>query len=168
MADNLYCPRCGRPFTIDTSFCRTCGLALDGVSDIVGGESASAPEVRTRPNYTAIRFGIGLFIVGTALGLGTTIVKELDLFPPVYFKMLFVGFLIAGLLTLGYSFVFPKKYYVKKGNKEAKNVVENGRDLSTGGLNQLPSAERNIDDFISMEERHKPDSVTEHTTRHLR
>lgn len=167
MAENLYCPRCGKQFGIETSYCRTCGLSLDGVSEIVTGETATAPEVRTGPNNTAIRIGVGLFILGTALGLANVLVRELNLFPEIYGKMIFISFVIAGLVSMGLSFVFPQKRYVKKGRTNKDETVETGRDLSTAELDQLPSADRNIDDFISPDSRRKPDSVTEHTTRQL-
>ena len=69
MADNLYCPRCGKPFSGDTSFCRTCGLSLDGVREIVSGEAASAPEMISRPNFKLMRLGIVTFIFGLVIGL---------------------------------------------------------------------------------------------------
>lgn len=168
MAENLFCPRCGKQFGIETSFCRTCGLSLDGVSEIVNGETVSAPEVRKGPNNTAIRLGIGLFIFGTALGLANVIVREMNLFPEVYGKMIFIAFIVAGLVSMGMSFVFPQKRYVKKGRTSKEDFAESGRDLSTVDLDQLPSADRNIDDFISADGRREPDSITEHTTRQLR
>jgi hypothetical protein len=168
MTTNIYCPRCSKPADLGTKYCRTCGLSLDGVSEIVSGETASSPEIKTRPNNTAIRIGIGLFLLGTALGLANVIVRELNLFPERYGKMIFVSFIIAGLVSMGVSFVFPQKRYVKKGRTGKEDIAETGRDLSTAELGRLPSAERNIDDFISADGRHEPDSVTEHTTHQLR
>ena len=168
MTENLYCPRCSKQFGIETSFCRTCGLSLDGVSEIVTGETATAPEVRTGPNNAAIRIGVGLFILGTALGLANVIIRETNLFPERYSKMIFLSFIIAGLVSMGLSFVFPQKRYVKKSRTGKDDVAKTGRDLSTAELGQLPSAERSVDDLISVDTLRERDSVTEHTTRQLR
>ena len=110
----MYCPRCASEFNPNTSFCRTCGLALDGVDKIVTGDAANAPEVRKRPRGDAIRMGIGLFMFGTVIGLANIVVRDLALFPELYGKILFLTMVIVGLLTIGIGFVFPKKQFIKK------------------------------------------------------
>ncbi|MBK7934199.1 MAG: hypothetical protein IPK01_12040 [Acidobacteria bacterium] len=114
MAEDLYCPRCGKGFASETSFCRTCGLSLDGVSEIVNGEAESAPEMVSRPNFKLMRFGIGLFIFGTVIGLATAAVRDFDLFPQAYGKLVFMAIVAPGLLLLATGFLFPKKQYKKR------------------------------------------------------
>ena len=60
----MYCPRCAKEFESGTSYCRTCGLSLDGVAAIVKGEAETEPEMRTAPNGKLMRIGIGTFILG--------------------------------------------------------------------------------------------------------
>ncbi len=162
MPEEMYCPRCGKQFIPETSYCRTCGLSLDGVSEIVVGEASTAPEVKSRPNGRTMRIGIGLFIFGTGLGLANVIIRDLGLFPEIYGKMAFLTFIIAGVMTIGFSFVFPKKRYTKKRRSVEHQTSKNNLDLGTEKLGELPSADRNIDDLMS------PASVTERTTRNLR
>ena len=150
----MYCPRCAKEFAPETSFCRTCGLSLDGISQIVNGEAETAPEVRSKPNFNMMRIGIGLFILGLVLGLLNAAFRSFGLFPEEYGKVVFLVVVAMGMLCLGAGFIFPKKYYVKKKAKETLSPP-------TGKLDQLPSADRNIDLVPPM-------SVTEKTTRDLK
>lgn len=163
----MFCPRCSSKFEPVTSYCRKCGLSLAGVEEIINGEAASAPEVRRVPNGKTIRIGIGLFILGTVLGLANIIVRDLALFPELYGKILFLTFIIAGMLLLASSFLFPQTRFVKR-----KNAVEPGKHdeivPSTAPLYNLPSADRNVGEFRSPKTQREPGSVTENTTRNLR
>jgi hypothetical protein len=156
----MYCPRCAKEFTPDTSYCRTCGLELGPVSELVNGDLATAPEVRSRPNFKLFRIGFGIFILGMVVGLLNGALKGFGLFPDEYGKFVFLSFIAAGMLCLGAGFVFPKKYYVKKKRKEQLGEAETPA-LTTGKFEGLPSADRNID--IA-----QPVSITERTTRNLR
>lgn len=165
MAENLYCPCCGNKFGKETLFCRTCGLALDGVSKIVSGDAENAPVAKTRPNFVAFRLGLGLFIFGLVIGMVNGVIRDLQLFPEIYGKAVFLAFIAAGLLVLGSSIVFPTKKYTKRSKAPSR--------LDTSPLpgELLPAnpAELSIDfpkdqrEPISVE----PQSVTEHTTRQL-
>lgn len=173
MPDKMYCPRCGKAFDDGTSFCRTCGLELSGVTTLVTGDEANAPEFTTRPNGTLTRAGIGLFILGTALGLVYAAIRDLALFPEVYGKMIFLAFVIAGLLLIGGGFVFPTKVYKKRRRTENFEPAANPMGLDTAPLaNSLApgDAAAAIIDFPA-DTREKafsePGSVTERTTRNL-
>lgn len=171
MSGKIYCPRCGKQAPTETSFCRDCGLALDGVATIVNADAANTPETTTKPNFNMIRVGIALFILGTVLGLVNVIVRDLDLFPEIYGKAIFLSFVIAGLLSIGMSFLFPQRVYKKR--KRTIADVDFADALSTSPLReQLPPA-KSIDADISFPEDGReraaaePASVTENTTRHL-
>jgi hypothetical protein len=171
MVNKIYCPRCGKHTTSETSFCRDCGLALDGVATIVNADAANISGTTTKPNYKMIRVGIALFILGTVLGLANIIVRDLDLFPEIYGKAIFLSFVIAGLLSMGLSFLFPKKVYKKRERTGVAADVANA--LNTGPLDaQLPPA-KIIDADISFPKASRehvaaePASVTESTTRRL-
>lgn len=171
MTENLFCPRCGKQFRGETSFCRTCGLALEGVSEIVNGESASAPVMTSQPNFRVMRIGIGLFIFGLAIGLINGAVKDLGLFPESYGKMVFLFLVAAGMLTMGAGFIFPTKKYSKRKPSPSDNEVPAA--LNTAPLEgQLGPAHGRIDDVTFQKDGREFEvipvgSVTEQTTRNL-
>lgn len=172
MKDPFYCPRCGKPFGGGTSYCRTCGLALDAVSEIVSGESDTAPERSKRPNFNFIRFGIGLFIFGTVLGLVNTVLRDLALFPETYGKAIFITFVAAGLLSIGSAFIFPSTKYTKRKKQDSSSgAAEAGQMEAAPSTGQLGPAQfdevefsKDVREPVAVE----PSSVTEHTTRHLK
>ena len=135
MSENLYCPRCGKQFSSGTAYCRTCGLSLDGVSKIVTGEAADAPITTSRPNFKVMRIGIGLFILGLAIGLINGAVRDLGLYPDAYGKMVFLALVAVGMLTLGAGFLFPTKKYTKR-----KPSASIDRSASDTGLDTAPLA----------------------------
>jgi hypothetical protein len=163
----MYCPRCAKEFESGTSYCRTCGLSLDAVATIVKGEAETEPEFKTGPNSDLTRFGIGTFILGTVIALGNAMVRDLGLWPYDLGKYVFMMFIMVGMLLIAAGVVFPKKKYIKRKHGA---VIESDQQmkLKTAPLDQLPSAERSIDDIDSIIRSRQPDSVTEPTTRHLR
>ena len=173
MAENLYCPRCAKRFSSETSYCRTCGLSLEGVTEIVSGDAANAPVTSTRPNPTAIRLGIGLVLLGTVLGMINGVIKDLGLYPEIYGKAVFIAFVAAGLLSLGAAVVFPSKKYTKRKDLNSNAESDYPGQLETAPLmSELPSPDLNdleinfpkgIRDPTGVE----PGSVTEQTTRSL-
>lgn len=169
MTESMFCPRCGKQFNVETSFCRTCGLALDGVSEIVGADAVNSPETTTRPNFKIMRIGFGLFIFGLVIGLLSGAVKELGLFPETFGKIIFLTIIAAGMLTMGIGFLFPVKVYKKRKRTSADADVADV--LNTGPLDaQLPPARINLADISFPKDSRKhaePASVTENTTRNL-
>ena len=165
----MYCPRCSKEFAPGTSYCRTCGLSLEGVVAIVKGEAETEPEIRNGPNGNLMRAGIGSFILGTVIGLSIPIFKNLELFAAAAIaRYIFLVFVMVGMLLLGAGIVFPQKRYVKKKKKVSLPEAEEKLTLATGRLEQLPPSDRSVDDFIMPTNSREPDSVTEHTTRQLR
>jgi len=164
----MYCPRCSKEFEAGTSYCRTCGLSLDGVATIVKGEAGSEPEYRTGPNGTLVRSGIGIFVLGTVVALGNAMAREfVGPWPYDLGKYVFMVLIMIGLLLIGAGTVFPKKRYVKKKSGSGPESKRD-KELTTGRFEQLPAAERSVDDIVSRVRSREPGSVTEPTTRHLR
>ena len=160
MQDALYCPRCSNQFTNEVIYCRTCGLSLAGVSKIVNGEADSAPVITRRPNFKLFRIGITLFIMGLVIGLINGALKDFELFPQSYGKLIFMLFVAAGMLTLGAGFLFPTKKYSKRGSSELNRtsppqLEEPKADISDIGF---PARTRELEPV---------GSVTDHTTRNL-
>jgi len=169
MAENYFCPRCGNKFVKDTSFCRTCGLALDGVREIVSGDADNAPATVRRPNFAAFRLGIGLFILGLVIGLLNGALKDFDLFPQAYGKMIFLSFIAAGMLCFGAAVAFPTKKYAKpkKSASKAEIPVELKTSPLAGELATSTIEEINFPNDDREPLTAEPRSVTEHTTRNL-
>lgn len=160
MQGSLYCPRCSKPFADDTSFCRTCGLSLAGISEIVNGEADSAPVVTRRPNFKLFRIGIVLFIVGLVIGLINGALRDFELFPQSYGKLVFLLFVAAGMLMLGAGFLFPTKKYTKRKASE----------LRSSSKPELSEPKHDVNDIVfpaDTRELEAVGSVTEHTTRNL-
>ena len=164
----MYCPRCSKEFVPGTSYCRTCGLSLGGVAEIVTGDAENEPEIKSGPNGKLTRAGIGTFILGSVIGLSIPIFKNLELFTAVgVARYTFLALIMLGILLLGAGFLFPQKRYIRKKGIALSGTEDNG-GLATGPLTSLPSAERSVDDLLIPQNSREPDSVTENTTRHLR
>jgi len=165
MAEDLYCPRCGKGFASETSFCRTCGLSLDGVSEIVNGEAGDAPEMVSRPNFKLMRLGIGMFIVGLVIGLLNGALKDFDLFPQAYGKFVFMAMVALGMLMLGAGFLFPTKHYKKRKPSKSPTLdtAPTKEQLNPAGVNDIifPVDTRELEPVAV-------GSVTESTTRNLK
>lgn len=171
MDENLYCPRCGKQFSGKTSYCRTCGLDLSGVTEIVSGDAENAPVTSNTPNATALRLGLGLFLFGTALGLVNIVIRDLELFPEIYGKAVFIAFVIAGILSMGASVVFSSKKYPKRENKREEPLSPNEFETVplAGELLPLDSSANRIEFPRNQREPvlTEPGSVVENTTRQL-
>jgi hypothetical protein len=174
MAENLFCPRCGKQFGNQTSFCRTCGLSLAPVVEVVNGDVENKPVVTRRPNFKLFQIGIALFIFGMVIGLINGALKDFELFPQSYGKLVFLLFIAAGLLTLGAGFLFPTKKYTKhKPSSQSTVPVDADTSLDTAPFpHSLNEARTNVNDFEFPKDDREFDkfpvaSVTDHTTRNL-
>lgn len=168
MAENLYCPRCASSFTTGTSYCRTCGLQLAGVSEIVSGDAENAPAVTRRPNFNTVRYGVGFMIFGLVIGLIHGILKDFNLYPERYGKAVVLALVAIAILTMGSAFLFPVKRYKKRPAADADSPEK----LETARLaGELPPADTNEIVFPAIKREPvmaEPGSITERTTRHLK
>lgn len=174
MADNLYCPRCAKAFTTDTSYCRTCGLALDKIAGIVTGDAENAPLTVRRPNFTFVRYGLVLFILGLVIGLVNGMLRDFELYPDRYGKMIFLAVIAIAMLTMGSAFVFQNTVYKKrKGTASPAAGDDTPAAFQTAPLaGELPAPDTNefinpVIDFPRERVMAEPGSVTERTTRNL-
>lgn len=164
----MYCPRCSRESSLGTGYCRTCGLSLEGVAEIVKGEAESEPEIRTGPNSRLMRAAIGSFILGSVVGLAIPLFKNLELFAAAAIaRYVFLIIIMLALLLLGVGTVFPQKRYIKKKRSEPGSETDENRIPAAGRLDLLPSSDRSVDEILMPDGSREPDSVTEHTTRRL-
>jgi hypothetical protein len=169
MAETLYCPRCAKPASPDTSYCRSCGLALDGIAEILKGDAANAPAVPPRRGFTTFGIGLGIFTLGLAIAILNAALRDFNLYPDKYGKMVFLVLIAAGLLTLSYSLIMQFRRLA-----EQKSLDKHERPTAlletTSHPQQLPGADTN--EIIFPTNVRKPamaetPSVTENTTRHL-
>ncbi|MBA3769636.1 MAG: hypothetical protein H0X08_03935 [Blastocatellia bacterium] len=163
MAENLYCPRCSKSFAAGISYCRTCGLSLDGVIALVHGDTDSAAEIKKRPNVGLMQAGIGIFILGLVVALLNAAMGSLNLFPGEYGSVVFFVLTAIGMALLGLGFVFPKKHYVAR-RPSLKMEKAKETQITTSQLGELPATLYEDGDA----EIRAWTSITEHTTRHLR
>ncbi|MBK6748562.1 MAG: hypothetical protein IPG67_00700 [Acidobacteria bacterium] len=133
----------------------------------MNGEAESAPEMVSRPNFKLMRFGIGLFIFGTVIGLTNAAVRDFELFPQAYGKLVFMAIVASGLLLLATGFLFPKKQYKKRKPSPKPNLK-----TRTAPLNEQlnPESVNDINFPIETNELEPVPigSVTENTTRNLK
>jgi hypothetical protein len=168
MAENLYCPRCASSFTTGTSFCRSCGLELKGVSEIVKGDASNAPVRVWRPNFNFVRYGVGFMVFGLVLGLIHGILKDFNLYPERYGKAVVLSIVAIAILTMGSAFVFSTTAYKKRKDPDLPEQLESApsaRELSAADTSNL--ADINFPAAAREPVMAEPGSVTEHTTRHL-
>jgi hypothetical protein len=136
---------------------------------IVKGEAESEPEIRSGPNSNLTRAAIGSFILGGVIGLSIPIFKNLELLTAAGIaRYVFLILVMISMILLGIGVVFPQKRYVKTKKRMVLPEGDEKPAIPTGRLGQLPSSDRNVDDFVMPPDSREPDSVTEHTTRPLR
>jgi hypothetical protein len=168
----MFCPRCAKKFEADTSYCRTCGLSLDEVRQILNGGADTEPEYRRRPNFSLMRAGIAIFILGMVVALGNAALSTAIGFSPDIGKVIFLSMIAVGMLFLGLGFVFQQKRYVTR-RSNANTKSDPARTKSTSRL--AAQLEEPREDFLEVEfpkDDREPvnaelPSVTEHTTRQL-
>ncbi|MCW5950321.1 MAG: hypothetical protein KIT41_12675 [Pyrinomonadaceae bacterium] len=163
---DMFCPRCSTRYDDQVQYCRACGLALDEVTKIVSGDGTEAGKVVSKPNYTLMRFGFALFILGVSIALLNAAVKDLDLVPEIYGKVTFMLMVSAGLLLMGSSFLFPTRTF-----RPAKGRTGPARPVSapaTGPMGELPDGARSLNDLATSGLNDSVPSVVENTTRKLK
>jgi hypothetical protein len=118
--------------------------------------------------------GVGLFILGLVIGLLNAMLRDFQLFPERYGKMVFFLFIILALLTIGSAFLFPTKVYANRKRSLSDLAADPPTRLDTAPLvGQLSSADPLDLNTINFPQRQPQSvrtpapSVTEQTTRNL-
>jgi hypothetical protein len=148
-------------------------LALDGVSKIVSGDAENAPVRVWRPNFNAIRYGVGIMIFGLVVGLIHGMLKDFNLYPERYGKAIVLAIIAVAMLTMGSAFVFSTRTYKKQKRPDSLPAPDPPVQLETAPLaGQLSPAapDMNIIDFpaaVREPVMAEPGSITERTTRNL-
>jgi hypothetical protein len=161
--NNMHCPSCGKEFGDGVKFCRACGFALGPVAELLAGNDEKDIKQSWCPaDRSSVRVqGIGLMIFAVLIGIANAMLRDFDLFPARWGKLLFLFFFVMGVIRLVYS------VFGKRGNSLANMWPENA------GSSPKPAEVRSQEQpaIMGMNARDEipimPPSVTERTTRHL-
>jgi len=125
----------------------------------------------SRPNFKLMRLGIVVFILGMVIGLINGALRDFDLYPQAYGKLVFLVFIAIGMLMLGSGFLFTVKKYTKQ--KLSQSTDSGDLKLDTAPLaGQLNAPQANANDVAFSKARREFETfpggiVTGHTTRNL-
>jgi hypothetical protein len=153
----MYCPNCGKGNSNEQKFCRSCGLSLQTISQVMVNElsatksdDSSIEVVKREQNiwHNPLLYGFLMLILGLIIiFFGKTVLGE-QLIADIGTAIAFLGIVIFGYK--GFSLMFPKSNALPQ-SKGAK-ILPEGEPT-----NKLPPA-------TPCE---GAPSVTEHTTHHL-
>ncbi|MFN6963622.1 MAG: zinc-ribbon domain-containing protein [Pyrinomonadaceae bacterium] len=160
----MFCPKCGTDNPDTGRFCRACGTAIGGVSDVIAAQSAAAAPVLDKRGkrvslegaITKLFMGVAFIAVSLALGLSGSGKNW-------WFWMLIPAFAMIGT---GVAQIIQLKHAMKGGVRFAESERLLEPRAATPGLPPSQTA------YVPAESRYKtgdlvPPSVTEDTTRHL-
>ena len=145
----MHCPRCGSDALIGQPFCRSCGLNLETVSELL----TEQPPANQNANLTRIHDKqVKLERWANLAGLGAFGVILLLLAYTVVSEMILAGMVVPGvfvlLLATGVAVKIGLRLYARSLKQELKRVRSPLEVEATRSLTQLKG----------------PESVTEHTT----
>jgi hypothetical protein len=163
----MHCPQCGlRQVSGKVRFCRSCGFSLKGVKELVLPDERAAKAEKTRFE-TAFNQGLALMLVSLVAAIVLTLLKDANLIPQIYTKIIAAFFVLAGLVRMFYP------YGISQGSGRKKQEItffERDSQIETSKLPfSLPSSPGiPVSDFSSRQvntaEMIQPTSVTEQTT----
>ena len=154
----MYCPNCGTKDETDRNYCRSCGLRLDSVADVIAGQLPSAENAALERRRTLVKkLGLGSLSIAGSIGLMTLI------FAAALYKLVLLGpavlfwssaIALTFFLLLGTGLFFYSKFFMQlnRGESRQTHIDEVPSGLSTGKLLENTSFEP------------VPTSVTEDTT----
>ncbi len=164
----MYCPNCGTNDQADRNFCRSCGLRLDAIADVVALQSPSAENAALERRRKMIRrLGLGSLSIAGSIGMMTLIFtaalyKLVLLGPAVLFWS--SGIALAFFLLLGTALYFYSRFFMRFDERvdRAADVDEMPSGLTTGKLLEdrpfepAPSVTENSTDLLPIVEiRHR-------------
>ena len=155
---NMYCPTCGNQQPEEKKFCTSCGTNLSAILGALNPTNASVnPAFLTdaRAKYTK---QISTAITNTATGAGL-IVAAIFLYLTMRFS--YIPWVSLGLICGGFSSLGKGLGQLYFATQEWNAVQSVG---ATPVITPLPSATQNT---LSSTQPLPPQSITEHTTRHL-
>lgn len=164
----MYCPNCGTKGESDRNYCRSCGLRLDTVADVVAGQLPSAENAAlARRRKMVKKLGLGSLSIAGSIGLMTLI------FAAALYKLVLLGpavlfwssaIALTFFLLLGTALYCYSKFFMLFDVCEdrATHLDEMPPSLTTGRLLEdrpfepVPSVTENTTDLLPIgETRHR-------------
>ena len=177
----MFCPKCARPLAEGVQFCQQCGLALEGVRELVEGVTVEKRAVGRSPRREGYRRGFILAVVALLILpfypvvenlLGALIPSvensRLDELPLGLFTVALFVLFAAGVARMLYARLFESAEASEEPARE-KGTRLPGR---TEERQLPPSQSIPVEEFfagrVNTADLAEPRSVTEQTTRSLR
>jgi hypothetical protein len=162
----MFCPKCGIKNPDDGKFCRSCGVDLGNVSDVLSGKLQIAETCTNRKgkpitlesSLTKLFMGIAFLVVSILLGFSVTGTGWW--FWMLIPALMFIGSGLAQFLQVRAS---------SRGNGRFVSTDPNSLSGTVPNAAALPPTQTT---FVAAESRYStgdlvPPSVTDNTTRHL-
>ncbi len=121
----MYCPNCGKDNSNEQRFCRSCGLSLQTISQVLVNELSAnklddgSIEIVKREQkkwHNPLMYGFLMLILGsTIIFFGRTVLGE-QLIADIGTVIAFLGIIIFGYK--GFSLVFPKSNTLSQSKGE--------------------------------------------------
>ena len=181
----MFCPRCARPVAGEVQFCQQCGLALEGVRELVeSGGGSVAVEKRTggmSPRRKGYRLGFVLVLVALLMlpfyplveGLLDALIpsvenSRLDELPLELFVTALLVLFVGGLARMSYARLFESAEADEARTGVAASQLEGASEARKLPPSQSIPVEEFFAGRVNTAELAARPSVTEHTTRSLR
>jgi hypothetical protein len=156
----MFCPNCGQENQADQKFCRSCGLKLDAVLQVVADQFPSeeyAALLRRKRKFE--RLGLGALsiagLIGLMLLLFTVGLYKLIVFgPEVLFGLSIVAvifFLLLSVVLIGYPKLFMRFEKVDPQLApldESTSIQTTGKLLEDRPFEPVPSVTENTTDLL--------------------
>lgn len=162
----MYCPNCGKENSADQSYCRSCGLKLNAIAELVAGilPDEERADLRKRKR-TLEKLGLGALSIAGLIALMSFIfaaaLYKLILFGP---EVLFLAsaialavFAILGAVLIGYS-----KFFLRPGTTDrsaqvgdASPVNPTGKLIEDRPFEPVPSVIEDTTDLLPVKPRSK-------------
>jgi len=159
----MFCPKCGVATSEDAVYCRSCGLSLIPIAEMVAGEPlerGSALGIRSREGIG--RLGLATFILGLVVALlNAAFSKQFD-FPDLYGKTIFLTLIAVGMLVMALSLFLPSYRRTRHKSAPSRTVPE-----AAVTVRLQPAAAADEARMGLVRDLDPVPSVTDHTTRNL-
>jgi len=137
----MYCPNCSTEASTDQKFCRTCGMELHAVAELVSSQSSTArPESPARGGFQTRRRAMiiwGLILTFGSVGVGSALkilgkenIHPAGEFTP-YVSVIFLLLAFVGMVLMSYPFLLMSSGRKYSASTKAEPTAKLQPDLLT-------------------------------------